>query len=181
MEFALFNTKQTLEPKKKKKTNWIYSETCHWLANKTFHMWQRLSEKTCKYLFTVCISDNKLFLFIKKAIYMYHITAARCFILSNNIRLFPFWITALSYCMGLHNTMKLQVMLYRATQDGWVRVKIFDKIWSTGKGNGNSLQYSCLKNPMDSMKRQQIWHQKMSVQVWSCLICSQGRAEGNYY
>ena len=25
--------------------------------------------------------------------------------------------------------------------------------WSTGGGNGNALQYSCLKNPMDSIKR----------------------------
>ena len=27
-------------------------------------------------------------------------------------------------------------------------------MWSTGEGNGKSLQYSCLENPMDSMKRQ---------------------------
>ena len=29
-----------------------------------------------------------------------------------------------------------------------------DKAWSTGEGNGKPLQYSCLKNPMNSMKRQ---------------------------
>ena len=29
-----------------------------------------------------------------------------------------------------------------------------DKMWSTGEGNGKSLQYSCLVNPMNSMKRQ---------------------------
>ena len=29
-----------------------------------------------------------------------------------------------------------------------------DKIWSTWEGNGKSLQYSCLENPMNSMKRQ---------------------------
>ena len=29
-----------------------------------------------------------------------------------------------------------------------------DKTWSTGEGNGNPLQYSCLDNPMNSMKRQ---------------------------
>ena len=28
------------------------------------------------------------------------------------------------------------------------------KMWSTGEGNGKPLQYSCLENPMDSMKRQ---------------------------
>ena len=27
-------------------------------------------------------------------------------------------------------------------------------MWSTGEGNGESLQYSCLENPMNSMKRQ---------------------------
>ena len=29
-----------------------------------------------------------------------------------------------------------------------------DRIWSTGKGNGKQHQYSCLENPMNSMKRQ---------------------------
>ena len=29
-----------------------------------------------------------------------------------------------------------------------------DKTRSTGKGNGKPLQYSCLENPMNSMKRQ---------------------------
>ena len=29
-----------------------------------------------------------------------------------------------------------------------------DKTWSTGEKNGKSLQYSCLENPMNSMKRQ---------------------------
>ena len=29
-----------------------------------------------------------------------------------------------------------------------------DKIWSTGEGNGKPLQYSCLENPMNSVKRQ---------------------------
>ena len=29
-----------------------------------------------------------------------------------------------------------------------------DKTWSTGEGNGKPLQYSCLENPMNSMKRQ---------------------------
>ena len=45
-------------------------------------------------------------------------------------------------------------MLCRATQDGWVMVKNSDKMWSTGEGNGKLLQYSCLENPMNSMKRQ---------------------------
>ena len=29
-----------------------------------------------------------------------------------------------------------------------------DKMWSTGEGNGKPPQYSCLENPMNSMKRQ---------------------------
>ena len=29
-----------------------------------------------------------------------------------------------------------------------------DKTWSTREGNGKPLQYSCLENPMNSMKRQ---------------------------
>ena len=29
-----------------------------------------------------------------------------------------------------------------------------DKTWSTGEGNGKPLQYSCLEDPMNSMKRQ---------------------------
>ena len=32
-------------------------------------------------------------------------------------------------------------------------VKRSDRMWSTGEGNGK-LQYSCLENPMNSMKRQ---------------------------
>ena len=42
----------------------------------------------------------------------------------------------------------------RATQDGQVVVESSDKMWSTGEGNGKPLQYSCLENPMNSMKRQ---------------------------
>ena len=29
-----------------------------------------------------------------------------------------------------------------------------DRMWSTGKGNGKPLQYSCLENTTNSMKRQ---------------------------
>ena len=41
-----------------------------------------------------------------------------------------------------------------ATQDGQVMVKRSDRMWSIGEGNGKPLQYSCLENPMNSMKRQ---------------------------
>ena len=39
-------------------------------------------------------------------------------------------------------------------------VESFDKMWSTGEGNGKPLQYSCLENPMNSMKRQKDRTQK---------------------
>ena len=42
----------------------------------------------------------------------------------------------------------------RATQDGRDLVESSDKMWSTGEGNGKPLQYSCLENPMNYMKRQ---------------------------
>ena len=31
-----------------------------------------------------------------------------------------------------------------------------DRMWSTGEGNGKPLQYSCLENPMNSMKGKMI-------------------------
>ena len=40
-----------------------------------------------------------------------------------------------------------------ATQDGRVMVERSDRMWSTGEGNGKPLQYSCLENPMNSMRR----------------------------
>ena len=66
----------------------------------------------------------------------------------------PSWVTALSWRRGLCNSMKLWAMLCRATQGRHVIVESSDKTWSTGEGNGNPFQYSCLENPMESMKRQ---------------------------
>ena len=40
-----------------------------------------------------------------------------------------------------------------ATQGGQVVVERFDGMWSTGEGNGKPLQYSCLENPMNGVKR----------------------------
>ena len=42
----------------------------------------------------------------------------------------------------------------RAAQDREVMVESSDKTWSSGEGNGKPFQYSCLENPMNSMKRQ---------------------------
>ena len=58
------------------------------------------------------------------------------------------WTTALS------NSMKLWAMLCRAIQERQVMVESSDRMWSTGEGNGKPLQYSCLENAMNSMKRQ---------------------------
>ena len=33
-------------------------------------------------------------------------------------------------------------------------VETSDKMWSTGEGNGKPLQYLCLENPINSMKKQ---------------------------
>ena len=41
-----------------------------------------------------------------------------------------------------------------ATPDGRVMVEKSDRMWSTGERNGKPFQYSCLENPMNSMKRQ---------------------------
>ena len=45
-------------------------------------------------------------------------------------------------------------MQCRATQDRRVMVESSDKTWSSGEGDSKPLQYSCLENPMNSMKRQ---------------------------
>ena len=44
-------------------------------------------------------------------------------------------------------------MLCKAKTDK-VMVESSDKTWSTEEGNGKPLQYSCLENPMNRMKRQ---------------------------
>ena len=48
----------------------------------------------------------------------------------------------------MSNSMKL------SHADGRVMVARSDRMWSTGERNGKPLQYSCLENPMNSMKRQ---------------------------
>ena len=41
-----------------------------------------------------------------------------------------------------------------ATQNGQVMIERSNRMWPTREGNGKPLQYSCLENPMNSMKRQ---------------------------
>ena len=36
-------------------------------------------------------------------------------------------------------------------------VESSDKMWSTGEGNAKPLQYSCIENLMNNMKRQKDW------------------------
>ena len=54
---------------------------------------------------------------------------------------------------ALSNSMKLSHAC-RAIQDRRVMAERSDRMWSTGEGNGKPLQYPCLENPMNSMKRQ---------------------------
>ena len=67
---------------------------------------------------------------------------------------------------ALSNSMKPS-RVCGATQDGWVMVERSDRAWSTGEGNGKPLQYSCLENPMNSMKRQndRIWKAELPRSV----------------
>ena len=43
---------------------------------------------------------------------------------------------------------------FRVGPPKMVMVESSDKTWSARKGNGKPLQYSCLENPVNSMKRQ---------------------------
>ena len=54
---------------------------------------------------------------------------------------------------ALSNSKKLS-HAHGAIQDERVMVERSGRMWSTGEGNGKPLQYSCLENPMNSMKRQ---------------------------
>ena len=56
--------------------------------------------------------------------------------------------------MDHSNSMKLWAMACRPTQDRQVMLESSVKTWSNGEGNGKSLHYSCLKNPLNSMKSQ---------------------------
>ena len=54
---------------------------------------------------------------------------------------------------ALPNSVKLSHAVW-AHPDGQVIVERSDRMWSTGEGDGKPFQYSCLENPMNSMKRQ---------------------------
>ena len=46
------------------------------------------------------------------------------------------------------------------------RVENSDKMWPIGEGNGNPLKYSCIENPMKSIKGKKIGHWKMNSPGW---------------
>ena len=66
-----------------------------------------------------------------------------------------------------------------ATEDGWVMVERSDRLWSTGEGNGKPLYYSCLKNPMNSMKRQNDTILKEDIPRLVGAQCATGDEWGN--
>ena len=70
-------------------------------------------------------------------------------------------------------------MPFRAIQDGGIKAESSDKTWSTAEGDGKSLQYSCLENPMNSMKRQidRTLEDEPPHQVGRCSMCYWGRVE----
>ena len=54
---------------------------------------------------------------------------------------------------ALSKSMKLSHAMWGHPR--WVvMVERSDRMWSTGEGTGKPLQYSCVENPMNSMKRQ---------------------------
>ena len=56
-----------------------------------------------------------------------------------------------------NSLVELHETLCHAVQDlqvGCVMAEDSHKMWATGEGNAKPLQYSCLENPMNSMKRQ---------------------------
>ena len=79
-------------------------------------------------------------------------------------------------------------MSCRVTQDGWVMVESYDKLWSTGERNGRPFHHSCLENPVNSVKRQKdmilleksreispegmkrLSQSRNNVQLWVCLV-----------
>ena len=71
----------------------------------------------------------------------------------NKAKIDVFLELSCSRTTALSNSMKLS-HARGATPDRQIMVERSDRMWSTGEGNGKPLQYSCLENPMDSMKRQ---------------------------
>ena len=82
------------------------------------------------------------------------------------------WTTALSNSMKPSHDRG-------ATQDGQAMVERSDRMWSTGEGNGKPLQYSCLENLMNSMKRQKYRTLKDELPRWVGAQYATGEAGRN--
>ena len=53
-----------------------------------------------------------------------------------------------------------------------------EKTWFTGDGNGKPLQYSCVENPINSMKRDKdMTSEDGPTQISRCPVCYWGRAK----
>ena len=76
-----------------------------------------------------------------------------CFILYGSYKLSHKGNQRTTRTTALSNSMKLS-HARGAAQDGRVMVERADTMWSTGEGNGKPLQYSCLENTKNNMKRQ---------------------------
>ena len=53
--------------------------------------------------------------------------------------------------------LKEVIIIFITSTIVWLQVNSrvnYDRMWSTGEGNGKPLQFSCFENPMNSMKRQ---------------------------
>ena len=62
-------------------------------------------------------------------------------------------VNLITRATALSNSVKLSHALWGHPRwEGFVGRS--DAMWPTGEGNGKPLQYSCLENPMNSMKRQ---------------------------
>ena len=69
----------------------------------------------------------------------------------------------------------------RATQYGQVILESSDTTWPAGGRNGNPLQYSCLKNPINNMQRQKdmtLENEAPGVEVSDMFLEKRG---GHYY
>ena len=51
---------------------------------------------------------------------------------------------------------------WNTEKNQWVMVESSDKKWFTGEGNGKHLVYTCLENPMNSVKSQKGMTPKMN-------------------
>ena len=75
------------------------------------------------------------------------------------------WLTELNWITWttvLSNSVKLWAMPCSVIQDGKIMVESYDKKWCTGEGNDKPLQYSCLENTINSMKKQKWGHWKIN-------------------